>query len=88
MYVKIMSAEKLPDEDPKKCYNIYSDIDIMNLSRDEDNTVVVELVNGSIVTTVKPYGNVYCLGDMGMQIAFFALKEDELYYDSGEAGIQ
>lgn len=87
MFVKVMSAEKLPDEDPKKCYNIYSDIDIMNLSRDEDDTVVAELINGNIKTIIKPYGNIYCLGDMGMQIAFFALQEDDLYYNSDEAGL-
>ena len=87
MFVKVMSGEELHDSDPKKCYNLYADIDIMNLSRDEEGNPEVELINGGTIVTIKPMGNVYSLGDMGLPIAFFAVKEDELCYNPDEIGL-
>jgi hypothetical protein len=82
-----MSGEKLSDADPKKSYSLHADIDIVNLSKDEEGNPEVELINGPISITVKPIGNIYCLGDQGFQIAMFAVVDDELFYDEDNIGI-
>jgi len=87
MFVKVMSGENLPDEDPQKTFTIYADVDLVNLSRDEDGNPEVEIINGDQIIVTKPIGNVYCLGDMGAPIAFFAVKEDDLFYDMDNLGI-
>ena len=87
MFVKIMSGENLSDDDPKKTFNMYADVDLVNLSRDQEGNPEVEIINGDMVITVKPIGNVYCLGDMGAPIAFFSVKDDDLFYDKDNLGI-
>ena len=87
MYVKVMSGDSLPDEHPQKCFTLYADVDQIDLGRDEEGNVEVDIVNGDMVQHSKPIGNVYCLGDMGAIISVFAVKDDNLFYDSDEAEI-
>ena len=87
MYVKVMSGDALPDGHPKKCFTLYADVDQIDLGRDEEGNIEVDIVNGDMVINVKPIGNVYCLGDMGTIISMFAVQDDDLYFDSDEAQI-
>ena len=87
MYVKIMAGDNIPDTDPKKCFTLYADVDLVNFLRDKEGGPEIEIINGGQITTVKLTGNVYCLGDMGANIAVFAVKDDDLFYDSDEVEI-
>ena len=86
MYVKIMTNEKLPDNDPTKCFSIYSDIDQFSIVRDEEGVVSLVMIRDSNEIILQPLGNVYCFSEIGSKIALFCLEEVALYYDNDDLG--
>ena len=75
MLVKIMSAENVPDDDPRKCYELFSGVDAVAFNRCEDcgaASVVMTFETGDVLA-VEILGNVYILNEIGEPVSSFGV---------------
>jgi len=75
MLVKIMSAENIPDDDPRKCYELYSGVESVAFNRCEDCGVayVVMVFEDGDMEAAEVTGNVYVLNELGEPVSNFGV---------------
>lgn len=83
MYVKFMSGEDIPDEDPRKCYHMVSDANHVHFLRINGELMATIIIGEGDMVSVPVMGDVYILNELGDIIDYISA---ELYDSDGPDG--